>query len=57
MTTLHDQLLPGLPDYEWSNEWIAFTSDPTNATKKAAVSSKLTTLVTYMLQLPEYQLM
>lgn len=57
LKTLHDTLLPGLPDYEWTNEWYAFTVDPTNATKKAAVSSKLTNLIKYMLELAEYQLM
>ncbi|HYM19640.1 MAG TPA: DUF1800 domain-containing protein [Candidatus Kapabacteria bacterium] len=57
MTTLHDQLLPGLPDYEWTNEWSAFTAAPTDATKKAAVVNKLTILINYMVQLPEYQLM
>jgi uncharacterized protein (DUF1800 family) len=57
LKTLHDQLLPGLPDYEWTNEWSAFTAAPTDATTKAAVSSKLTNLLKYMLELAEYQLM
>lgn len=57
LATLHDQLLPGLPNYEWTNEWSVFTSDPTNATKKAAVSTKLTNLLKYMLELAEYQLL
>ncbi len=57
LKTLHDTLLPGLPDYEWTNEWYAFTVDPTNTTKKAAVNTKLTNLIKYMLELAEYQLM
>ena len=57
LKTLHDTLLPGLPDYEWTNEWYAFTTDPTNTTKKAAVNTKLTNLIKYMLELAEYQLM
>ena len=57
MTTLHDQLLPGLPDYEWTNEWTAYMQDSTNETKIAAVSTKLINLVKYMLELAEYQLM
>lgn len=57
LKTLHDTLIPGLPDYEWTNEWNAFTSDPGNAGKKYAVSTKLTNLIKYMLELAEYQLM
>jgi uncharacterized protein (DUF1800 family) len=57
MTTLHSQLLPGLPDYEWTNEWTAYTQDPKNTTKIAAVSTKLAVLLKYMVELAEYQLM
>lgn len=57
LKTLHDQLLPGLPDYEWTNDWSAFINNPTDKAKKAAVVNKLTTLVKYMLELAEYQLM
>ena len=58
MTTLHDTLLPGqLPNYEWTNEWVAFVASPGDATKKQAVSQKLTQLLKYMLEMAEYQLM
>jgi uncharacterized protein (DUF1800 family) len=57
LKTLHDTLIPGLPDYEWTNEWLAFINDPTNDTTKMAVSTKLTNLFKYMLELAEYQLM
>ncbi|MFI5263934.1 MAG: DUF1800 family protein, partial [Candidatus Kapaibacterium sp.] len=57
MKTLHDTLIPGLPDYEWTNEWTAFSADKTNTTTKNAVSTKLTNLLKYMLELAEYQLM
>ncbi len=57
LKTLHDTLLPGLPDYEWTNEWAEFINDPLNAIKKDAVNTKLTNLLKYMLELAEYQLM
>ncbi|MEI8133481.1 MAG: DUF1800 domain-containing protein [bacterium] len=57
MTSLHEQLLSGLPDYEWTSEWTTFLADPLNPTKKAAVKTKLVTLIKYMLELAEYQLM
>jgi len=49
-------LLPGLPDYEWTVEWAEYTADPTNATKLGAVKTKLTTLYTFMLSMPEFHL-
>ena len=57
LTTLHDQLLPGLPDYEWTNEWNAFFADQSNVTKASAVNTKLMNLLKYMVELAEYQLM
>ena len=57
LQTLHDTLLPGLPDYEWTTEWTAFINNPTDKVAKAAVSTKLTNLLKYMLELAEYQLM
>ena len=57
LKTLYDQLLPGLPDYEWTTEWAAFTQSPGDQTKKDAVSTKLSNLLKYMLELAEYQLM
>jgi len=53
---LKETLLPGLPDYEWTVEWAEYTADPTSATKLAAVKSKLTTLFTFMLSMPEFHL-
>jgi uncharacterized protein (DUF1800 family) len=50
-------LLPGLPDYEWTAEWLTYLADPTNPTKLAAVKSKLQSLVSFMMAMPEYQLM
>jgi uncharacterized protein (DUF1800 family) len=54
--TLHDTLLPGLPNYEWTNEWTAFKNNPNDAAGKQAVSDKLSVLLKHMLELAEYQL-
>jgi uncharacterized protein (DUF1800 family) len=50
-------LIPGLPDYEWTAEWTIYLADPTNPTKLAAVKSKLQSLISFMMTMPEYQLM
>jgi len=56
-TFLKSVLLPGLPDYEWTSEWTTYTGDPTNATKLAAVKTKIQSLLSFIMQMPEYQLM
>ncbi|HEX9006557.1 MAG TPA: DUF1800 domain-containing protein [Bacteroidota bacterium] len=53
---LKEVLIPGLPDYEWAAEWTTYLADPTNATKKAAVKSKLQAMLSFMMSMPEYQL-
>jgi uncharacterized protein (DUF1800 family) len=53
---LKETLLPGLPDYEWTTEWAAYMSDPTNAAKLSAVRGKLQALFALMMEMPEYQL-
>jgi uncharacterized protein (DUF1800 family) len=53
---LKNTLLPGLPDYEWTVEWFDFVNDPTNQVKSTPVKTKLQTLLSTMLQMPEYQL-
>lgn len=54
---LKNTLLPGLPDYEWTNEWTAYLADPTNATNRNAVKNKLIALYAFMMSMPEFQLM
>ncbi len=55
-TFLLQTLLPGLPDYEWTVEWDAYTADPGNPQKLAPVKSKLQTFYAFMLSMPEFQL-
>ena len=49
-------LIPGLPDYEWTNEWNAYLSDPSNSDRVDAITSKLKALLSFMVCMPEYQL-
>jgi uncharacterized protein (DUF1800 family) len=53
---LKETLLPGLPDYEWTAEWDAYVTDPSNSTKLNSVRSKLQALFSFMMEMPEYQL-
>ena len=56
-TFLKDALIPGLPDYEWTNEWLAFQSDPNDPVKRNAITAKLQTLLRTMMGMAEYYLM
>ncbi|MCC3156282.1 DUF1800 domain-containing protein [Hymenobacter sp. 15J16-1T3B] len=53
---LNDALLPGLPDFEWTDEWNQYLAAPTNVAKKNAVATKLRALLKTMLSQAEYQL-
>ncbi|PJJ48562.1 DUF1800 domain-containing protein [Hymenobacter chitinivorans] len=53
---LNDVLLPGLPDFEWTDEWTQYLAAPTNTAKKTAVTTKLQALLRTMMGLAEYHL-
>ncbi|WP_210514448.1 DUF1800 domain-containing protein [Hymenobacter terricola] len=53
---LKSALLPGLPDFEWTVEWQQFLAAPTNAAKKAAVTTKLQAMLRALMGLAEYHL-
>ena len=44
-------------DYYWTQAWNSYIQDPTNETKKLAVSSRLNSLFLTLIQLAEFQLM
>ena len=53
---LKTALLPGLPDFEWAVEWSEYLAAPTNAAKKAAVTTKLQAMLRALMGLAEYHL-
>ncbi len=54
--TLKSVLLPSMPDNEWTVAYEAYLAKPSDAGLKKAVESKLRTLFTYIMRMPEYQL-
>jgi uncharacterized protein (DUF1800 family) len=53
---LKNIVVPGLPDYEWTEEYEAYLAKPTDAGLKKAVETKLRAMFTYIMRMPEYQL-
>ncbi|WP_162550139.1 DUF1800 domain-containing protein [Hymenobacter nivis] len=53
---LKNALIPGLPDFEWTNEWTYYVATPTVAAKKAAVATKLQAMLRSLMGLAEYHL-
>lgn len=53
---LKNALLPGLPDFEWSNEWGQFVAAPTKTAVRMAVETKLQALLRSIMGLAEYHL-
>ncbi len=56
LDALKEALIPGLPDFEWTIEYGAYTLDPTDNSKKTAVESRLKSLFRAILAMPEFQL-
>ncbi|MEL6194095.1 MAG: DUF1800 domain-containing protein [Bacteroidota bacterium] len=54
---LKDILIPGLPDFEWTEEYLLYVIDPSDEEVAKAVESKLRDLVRAILSIPEYHLM
>jgi uncharacterized protein (DUF1800 family) len=54
---LKETLIPGLPDFEWTVEYLAYLSNPEDRDKKESVNSKLKSLINAILNLPEIHLM
>ena len=49
-------LIPGLPDFEWTVEYQAYTDDPTDPALAESVKNKLDSLLVAMFSLPEFYL-
>ena len=56
LANLKEVLIPGLPDFEWSNEWNNYKADPSNEDQRLAVEAKLRNLLQTMFKMAEYQL-
>ncbi len=50
-------LIPGLPDYEWTEEYGDYLDDPANEDKRKAVLGRLQAVLLVLLSMPENQLM
>ncbi|MEM6964760.1 MAG: DUF1800 domain-containing protein [Bacteroidota bacterium] len=49
-------LIPGLPDFEWTVEYMSYLGDPTDPAKKQSVENKLNDMFTAMMNVPEFHL-
>lgn len=49
-------MMQGIPRTDWTVEWNAYRSTPTNTSKKNAVQSRCQNLMKYMLRMAEYQI-
>lgn len=56
LTSLKNVLIPGLPDFEWTEEYVLYLQDPSDEMIEKSVLSKLEALLLSILTLAEYQL-
>jgi len=49
-------LIPGLPDYEWTQYWASYVADPNNTQKRSAVTTRLAALLKFMMRMAEFEL-
>lgn len=56
LAALKDVLIPGLPDFEWTDEYGLYLADPTDMGLRASVENKLKNLFGAIFGLAEYHL-
>lgn len=56
ISNLKEILIPGLPDFEWTIEYLAFQQNPNDEDLLRIISTKLRGMMNYMMNLPEFQL-
>jgi hypothetical protein len=49
-------LMPGVPYYEWTEQWNDLMRNPNDMNKRRAVDMRLQNLLRFMLRMAEYQL-
>jgi len=54
---LKDILIPGLPDVEWTIEYLALLANPNDSALRISVENKLRDLISTMVQMSEFQIM
>ncbi len=57
LTSLKDILIPGLPDFEWTVEYLNYLSNPSNQALAVSVENKLKNLFSVMVRMSEFQIM
>lgn len=53
---LKEVLIPGLPDYAWTNQYNEYIADPNNEDLELAIRNRLTRLFVNILKMPEFHL-
>jgi uncharacterized protein (DUF1800 family) len=53
---LKETLIPGLPDFEWTVEYLDYVRDKGHSIKRNAIRSKLLSLIRAIKNLPQFQL-
>jgi hypothetical protein len=48
--------MPGVPYYEWTEQWNDLMRNPNDMNKRRAVDMRLQNLLRFMLRMAEYQL-
>ncbi len=56
ITALKEILIPGLPDFEWTVEYLQYREDPENSELKRLIDTKIRFLVQAMLSMAEFYL-
>jgi len=55
--SLKDILIPGLPDFEWTIEYLGYLEDPSDNDLRTSIENKLRNLIGTMVQMSEFQIM
>jgi uncharacterized protein (DUF1800 family) len=53
---LKEALIPGLPDYEWTNQYAQYDANPADTMIRNGIAQKLRSFIQTLMALPEYQL-
>ena len=56
LTNLKNALIPGLPDFEWTEEYALYRDNPEDEEIRRTVETRLLVLFNMMMNMPEYHL-